>query len=388
LTRTVQTLMDNDVAERLRAALPRAATGGRPIAEMIAGAGRSAEIKDRLVGLIADVAGSRELECSLLVDALQDGVPEALLGGNSGEPLAARVNKQAQRVARTRGTAVDNATWAARGWAVALGLADWAAFPSQREPQPGETVLGVTVPPQATVGPDGPPQATVGPDGPPQASVGAGNGAVNGTPYTPAPGATAPGRSGMRFAVVGGIVVVLGGAIGGGAMLFGGQHSPGSHHPGYNSAAAVSALERKLPSGVTAGACQPFRQGAFGPDQPVAAIMCPQGGGPVGDFYAYQFANTATTDAAFLRLTAQNPAHPGKADCTSQLGSTAYHAAANAPTLGVLACYRNAQTPPSAVYTWSFTQNSVILSAQGTISSVTSSELGTWWSVNANSLLR
>lgn len=137
--------MDDALATRLGGALRRltpdsASTGVLP------SWGHSSDTRGRLEGLIADVAGPRELERSLLVAALQEGVPEALLSRSTDEPVSSAAQRLAHRLADRRAVELNAAMWAARAWAVALGIADWTSFaalpiPATATAEPGQPWL-------------------------------------------------------------------------------------------------------------------------------------------------------------------------------------------------------------------------------------------------------
>jgi hypothetical protein len=195
--------MDNAVAVRLSEALQRLAPDGH-VERLVSEAAGSVDVRARVEGLIADVAAASTLECSLLTVALQESVPETLLGRREGEPVFAVVNAQSSRLVRLRGVAPAMAAWAVQAWAVGLGLADWDAL----GPAAGEAAASV-------------PDRRPGTGGP---------AASSGRTLSPPSGAgPGPRRSGRRVRLVTFGLLFVAAAAGGGvaaAVAFHGHSTP------------------------------------------------------------------------------------------------------------------------------------------------------------------
>lgn len=102
--------------------------------EIIARHGRSV-IRDarRCEGLLRDYAGRHRREVSVLVSALEEHVPEDLLGAPAGAPRAALLKRLARRLSDNRALSEPAAAWSVNSWALALGLISGAELKALEE---------------------------------------------------------------------------------------------------------------------------------------------------------------------------------------------------------------------------------------------------------------
>jgi hypothetical protein len=76
----------------------------------------------RCEGLLRDYSARHRREISVLVSALEEHVPEDLLGAPAGTPRAVLLKRLAHRLADNRALSEPAAAWAVNSWAFALGL--------------------------------------------------------------------------------------------------------------------------------------------------------------------------------------------------------------------------------------------------------------------------
>lgn len=76
----------------------------------------------RLEGILNDTCGQCKTEIFLLVSALKEQVPQALLNSKNGMPMQFILTQQVDKLHLNRGFEKTAAQWAVESWAVALGL--------------------------------------------------------------------------------------------------------------------------------------------------------------------------------------------------------------------------------------------------------------------------
>ena len=76
----------------------------------------------RCEGLLRDYSAQHRREISVLVSALEEHVPEDLLGAPAGTPRAVLLKRLAHRLSDNRALSEPAAAWAVNSWAFALGL--------------------------------------------------------------------------------------------------------------------------------------------------------------------------------------------------------------------------------------------------------------------------
>jgi len=91
----------------------------------------------RLKGLLQDECPQARREISVLLQALDDNVPQDLMRVRSGEPLEALAPRLAQRLSEEKALAPEASRWAVRVWAQGLGVA---------APPPADAGSGGTTP--------------------------------------------------------------------------------------------------------------------------------------------------------------------------------------------------------------------------------------------------
>ena len=88
----------------------------------------------RCEAMLRDLCGQHKPEIALLITALQQRVPAALLANAAGLPSALLVDQLRQRLARELFLTAEAAQWAVETWALALGLSDGPAGPPALAP--------------------------------------------------------------------------------------------------------------------------------------------------------------------------------------------------------------------------------------------------------------
>lgn len=76
----------------------------------------------RLEGILNDTCGHCKTEIFLLVSALKEQVPQALLNSKNGMPMQFILSQQVDKLHLNRGFQRTAAQWAVESWAMALGL--------------------------------------------------------------------------------------------------------------------------------------------------------------------------------------------------------------------------------------------------------------------------
>lgn len=91
--------------------------------EIVARQGQSvAHDARRCEGLLKDYSAQHRREVSVLVSALEEHIPQDLLGAPAGTPRAVLLKRLARRLSDNRALSEPAAAWAVNSWALALGI--------------------------------------------------------------------------------------------------------------------------------------------------------------------------------------------------------------------------------------------------------------------------